>query len=330
MAVFGFVLDEYDVPHDNPQGFIVLGSGTLAGLTLGAVLGLRAALRESTTRVAWDVVRFVLAYEMIRYGVPKLIGMQFYPQYFRWDRRVIDQTPMALAWEFLGRTYWYQAFGGLIEVGSGVLICFRRTTLLGACVMATALLNVVLIDYFYGMPVKLFASVYLLFDVALISRDWRRLCAFFVAPVQRTDRGRWIYGLVVSLTIATPIVKMLREGMKHRVFEREPLEGAWRVDERSGAVPAGWDRLYFEKDDVGFIRVGAKLIPFQKQVEGTRLRLAVAGVDDLHNDLRAIAGTSGFPHTVDGAIVLESQVLRFDGTCDGQPCAMKAALEFPR
>jgi len=37
MALFGFVLDEYDVPHDNPQGFIVLGSGALVGLIAGVV-----------------------------------------------------------------------------------------------------------------------------------------------------------------------------------------------------------------------------------------------------------------------------------------------------
>src|SRR5207247_664814 len=99
--------------------------------------------------------RLVLGYEMIRYGIAKLIGMQFYPQYFRLDMRAADMSPMALAWAFMGRSYWYQAFAGAIEVGSGVLVCFRRTTFVGACVMATALLNVVLINYSYGVPLRL-------------------------------------------------------------------------------------------------------------------------------------------------------------------------------
>jgi F0F1-type ATP synthase assembly protein I len=47
MALFGFVLDEYDVPHDNPQGLIVLGSGALAGLIAGVVLGVRPAARTT-------------------------------------------------------------------------------------------------------------------------------------------------------------------------------------------------------------------------------------------------------------------------------------------
>ena len=316
VALFGFVLDEYDVPHDNLQGFVVLGSGALAGLVVA--LCVPPAVRARATRIAWDAVRLVLAYEMIRYGVPKLIGMQFYPKYFRIDMRTVDMSPMALAWAFLGRTYWYQAFGGLIEVASGVLVCFRRTTLVGACLMTTALLNVALINYFYGVPVKLFASVYLLFDLALIAREWRRLWTFFLAPVERLDRGTWgrrLYGLAVAVTIVAPTVKMVREGLHHRVFEREPLEGAWSVDERSGAADSAWDRLYFEKDDVGFIRIGKKRVPFQKRLDGNQLQLFIAGADR--------------SHVARGAFVLEGRTLRFDGMCDGQPCAMKLTREFP-
>ncbi len=123
MAVFGFVLDENDVPHDNVQGLVVLASGALVGLLAGVLVGSRSSLRGRATGLAWDAVRLVLGYEMIRYGIPKLIGMQFYPLYARLDQRSIDMSPMALAWAFLGRSYWYQAFGGLIEVASGVLVC---------------------------------------------------------------------------------------------------------------------------------------------------------------------------------------------------------------
>lgn len=204
--------------------------------------------------------------------------------------------------------------------------------------MTTALLNVVLINYFYGVPVKLFASVYLLFNLALIARDWRRLWAFFLAPVERIDRGtwgRWWYRLVVAFTIIAPTVKMLREGVEHRVFAREPLEGIWSVDERSGGAAAGLDRIYFEKDDVGFVRVGGRLLAFQKQLDGNQLRLFLAGSDDLSHDgwtLRNVADADAvrFPHALRGAIAIEGQTLHFDGTCDDQPCAMKLTREFPR
>jgi hypothetical protein len=194
--------------------------------------------------------------------------------------------------------------------------------------MTTALLNVVLINYFYDVPVKLFASVYLLFDVALIARDGRRLWAFFLAPVERAPRGtwsRWLYGLVATLAIVAPAVKMLREGVEHRVFEREPLEGAWSVDERSGAADPAWDRMYFEKDDVGSIRVGGTRVRFHTQLDGNQLQLSIAGAagGGWRDPLR-------MSHVARGTFVLEGQTLRFDGTCDDQPCAMKLTREFPR
>ena len=43
--------------------------------------------------------------------------------------------------------------------------CFRRTTLLGACLIAAALIDVVLVNFFYDVPVKLFASLYLTMDL---------------------------------------------------------------------------------------------------------------------------------------------------------------------
>ena len=122
--------------------------------------------------------------------------------------------------------------------------------------------------------------------------------------------------LAVAAAIVAPTVKMVREGVEHRVFEREPLEGAWTVDERSGAADPAWDRVYFEKDDVGFIRVGKKRIRFQKRLEGNRLQLYMVGADR--------------PHVARGVYVLDGQTLRVDGTCDDQPCAMTLTREFPR
>jgi len=333
MAIFGLVLDQYDVPHDNAQGAMVLGAGALAGVVAAIAVRFRPALGQRATRIAWDTVRFVLAYEMVRYGVPKLIGMQFYPQYFRWDGRVIDQSAKALAWEFLGRSYAYQAFGGVIEVGSAVLLCFRRTTLLGACLLATALVNVVLINVLYGVPVKLFASVYLLFDAALIARHGGRLWALFLAPVERIDRGRlarWAHGLLLALVIVVPAATAVREGIALRVFEREPLEGAWSVDERSGAAPADWERLYFEKGDVGFVRAGKDLVPFRKQLDGAQLRLSIAGSAASDPHARSIPGAGGLAHLARGTIAVEGRTVRVEGTCDDQPCAMKLTREFPQ
>ena len=262
LALFGLVLDEIDVPHDNLEGIVTLCAGALAGLVAGA-LALRFSSAPRLARlaaIAWDAVRYVLAFEMVRYGLAKVVGMQFYPQYWTLDRRVVNMHPMSLVWAFFGRSYGYQLAGGIVELGSAVLLCFRRTTLLGACLLATALTNVVLVNVFYDVYVKLMASLYLVLDVSLIARDAPRLWAAFFPTVERradADRGRVLGGVLVALVLGVPASEILRDAVRHGVFHRDLLEGAWTVESRAGlddffpGDPGPWDEVYFEKERAG-------------------------------------------------------------------------------
>ena len=329
MALFGLVLDEFDVPHDNLQTLSLLGAGALAGLVASAVVARYANETkggEVATRWAWDTVRLILGFEMVRYGMAKVVGMQFYPQYWRLDQRTLDMQPMALAWAFFGRTYGYQAIGGIVKVVSGVLVCFRRTTLLGACLMATALINVVLVNFFYDVPVKLFASLYLTMDLALIARDGPRLWAVFL---RRSDDGpgaRWkrsVGGVIVALAITLPAAEILHEAAIHRMFHTELLEGVWDVGQHEGLdgllpeAPGAWDRVYFEKDEVGFIRVGEKRILFHVDLNEAQRRLALTFGDRTS----ALEGTFAFR---------EADRLRFEGSRDGKPFSIDLKRLFPR
>lgn len=89
IALFALVLDEIDVPHDNLQSVGVLGAGGVVGAVVGTIAARRTTTGESKdhlSRLAWDAVRLVLGFEMVRYGMAKIVGMQFYPQYSRLDR----------------------------------------------------------------------------------------------------------------------------------------------------------------------------------------------------------------------------------------------------
>lgn len=330
VAAVGIVVDEIDRPHDNLHDASILAAGAVAGLVVA--LAVRRTITDEDAfaracRLAWDVVRFVLAFEMIRYGMAKLVGMQFYPQYWRLDERAIDMSPMALAWTFFGRTYGYQAIGGAIEVGSGVLVCFRRTTLIGACVMATALVNVVLVNVFYDVPVKLFASLYLAMDVALVAREAPRLRALFFPPSrERPTRriARVVQPLVVTLAIALPTAEILQEATSHGVFHRDLLEGMWNVDRQAGlddllpGVPGPWSRVYFEKDDVGFVRIGSKRVRFDVRVNATARVLAFSGF-------------GGDPaRALEGVFELDADRLHFSGERSGKTFSIDLTRELPR
>jgi hypothetical protein len=45
----------------------------------------------------------------------------------------------------------YGTFLALVQIGGGLLLTFRRTAFLGACVLAPVLTNIVLIDLCFGV-----------------------------------------------------------------------------------------------------------------------------------------------------------------------------------
>jgi len=331
LALVGVVLDQIDVPHDNWLSVGVLGGGAVAGAIAGLVLA-RGDLPggDGVTRArhaAWTVVRFFLAFEMVRYGMAKVIGMQFYPQYWRLDSRTVDLKPSWLAWAFFGRTYGYQAFGGLLEVASAVLVCFRRTTLLGACLMAAVLTDVVLVNIFYDVPVKLFASVYLALAVSLIAREAPRLRAFFLQPSREGPKGvrpRALRAVGITLVLMLPAADTLRDAYRYGIFRTEPLEGAWRVDRRSGLddllpeTPGPWDRIYFEKGDFGFVRVGRERVHFATRIDDATSTLT----------LSRFGGEQSL--NLEGSFALHDQSLHVEGNRGGKPFALDLTREFPR
>ena len=329
LSLVGVVLDAFNVPHDNRQGILVLGSGA----ALGAVGGILAArwtttdeLAERARRIAWTVVRLFLAYEMVRYGMPKIVGMQFYPQYWKLDLRPVDMDPKALAWTFFGRSYGYQAIGGVVEVASGALLCFRRTTLLGACLLAPVITDVVLVNFFYDVPVKLFSSVYLVLTIALIARDAPRLWAAFFPPLTEAPRkkSKLVLGIVAAvLVVGLPIVATLHDGLRYRVFHLDALEGAWRVDQRTGLddllpeATSAWDKIYFEKGDLGFVRAGHQRVKFESQV------------DETAHTMKLTFGDHGSA-TLEGVYEQHDGRVHFAGEREGKSFSLDLTREIPR
>ena len=141
------------------------------------------------------MARLYLASVMLTYGWIKFLPLQF-PQLGP-DRFVLpygDSSPMGLAWTFLGASVGYQIFAGLSELLGGYLLFWRRTALLGALVSAAVLTNVVAINVFFDVPVKLFSAHLLLLAVFVAAPDLPRLVGLvgFGLPVSpRKDRPFW-------------------------------------------------------------------------------------------------------------------------------------------
>jgi uncharacterized membrane protein YphA (DoxX/SURF4 family) len=121
-------------------------------------------------------VRYVLAVTMLSYGMSKVFKLQFpFPSPERLMQPYGESSPMGLLWTFMGYSTAYNVFTGGAEVLGGVLLFFRRTTTLGALVVAAVMANVVMLNFCYDVPVKLYSTHLLLLALFLTLPDVRRL-----------------------------------------------------------------------------------------------------------------------------------------------------------
>ncbi|APQ16033.1 hypothetical protein [Maribacter hydrothermalis] len=122
------------------------------------------------------LVRYSLGSTMIYYGLFKIMPLQFGEiAFWRMLQPYGDSSPMGLAWTFLGYSKGYNLFMGLAEFIGGILLFHRRTTLLGSLILLPVTANIVAINFFYDVPVKLFSSQLLLMAIIIIVPDIKRL-----------------------------------------------------------------------------------------------------------------------------------------------------------
>jgi hypothetical protein len=211
---------------------------------------------ESTNRV---LLRYSIALGLMSYGVAKLFPQQFPPiATGTLDRRVGDLTPMSLLWTFMQYSRPYAFFGGLMELAACVLLCFRRTATLGALVCVAVMMNVTLMNYFYSVPVKLYATMITLSAAVLVLYDARRLFDVFVRnrPVPASTESTILQDTVpavwrrvikiaaVGSVALSSVAAMARTLNPPQPFS--PIEGSWTVSS-PGASPA-WRKLSISRN----------------------------------------------------------------------------------
>lgn len=129
-------------------------------------------------------LRYYLAIVMLGYGFVKIVQLQFpFPGITRLMQTYGDSTPMGLLWTFMGYSKAYNIFAGLGEIIGGLLLFFRRTKMLGSLVVMAVMSNVVVLNFAYDVPVKLFSMHLFVIAVFLIVPDLKRLANFFILNV---------------------------------------------------------------------------------------------------------------------------------------------------
>lgn len=241
-------------------------------------------------------VRYALAFTLFGYGFAKWFHGQFGPTSLtRMAEPYGDFSPMGVLWAFMGASFPYMWFTGLVEVSGGFLLLFRRTVTLGVLVSLAAMLDVALLNYFYDVPVKLFSTNLLLMGVFLLVPDVRRLINVFLlnrtaapANIAFPWKGRrWmrptrivVKTLVILMALYGSTFGIIFAMNKYRgMMKHSPLYGIYNVvaSSQSPAVSneaLQWKTLVFEypqgmavftADDSAW-RYGVKIDTAKKQI----------------------------------------------------------------
>ena len=115
------------------------------------------------------LVRYYLGFTMMLYGSVKIIQLQFpQPTLHRLLEPIGETSPMGLAWTFLGFSTGYNIFMGILEV-SAALLLFRRTMVMGAFIALIASVNIMAINYFFDVPVKLLSTTLMVMSMFILA-----------------------------------------------------------------------------------------------------------------------------------------------------------------
>src|SRR5687767_5467877 len=117
--------------------------------------------------LTYTILRYVVAFLVITYGFAKLNGSQFTILDSELDKPMGQVSGFWLTWYYFGYSKFYGNFIALIQLLGGVLLMFRRTNLLGSCLLLPIIANIILVDVFYAVDlgallVALFIEVSLL------------------------------------------------------------------------------------------------------------------------------------------------------------------------
>ena len=218
-------------------------------------------------------VRYYIAFMLINYGAIKLIHTQMPPPSLnRLMQPLHEMSPMGLAWTFFGFSKGYNFFMGIAEI-MAVLLLFRRTVVLGALITMATSINIMTVNYFYDVPVKMVSTALFLLSLFLLLPNIKSLFTFFVSGQatelikihKPTYTKKWINKtylglkiLFISLFALTQVSIFLnRPKMMAHYYKKSSLAGIYKIQHKGDntkTIPNDWSYIIFEYEGNAAIR----------------------------------------------------------------------------
>ncbi len=247
---------------------------------------------------AWfqGILRYLLAFFLSIYGFAKLFNAQFVSSFHLDDSLVSTLTGSQLTWNYFAYSMELSVIIGLCQIGGGILLLFRRTTLAGVALLLPIMFNVVLINQFYQISVGAFINsvVYtsvLIYLLTLYRKELIELFYEYKNKLPEVCQRNWRNtARILSIGLAFGFVFFVVNKNKTNV----KYLGKWEVERmsRNGKTilkndwvqdSTAWKVVYFENHNQIF------LCPNPFVYEDARSLFLAYQYDALKNDLKVIS-----------------------------------------
>ncbi|WP_285057700.1 hypothetical protein [Pedobacter ginsengisoli] len=253
----------------------------LTGTLIWSVIDLKRKSHDQLYYWLTVSLRFYVGFMLVHYGLAKLNNGQFPgPSATGMSTTYGDSSPMGLAWRFLGFSEGYKTFMFFAEM-MGILLFFRKTATIGALLCLMTCVNIMAINYFYDVPVKLLSTSLVVMCLIILSSNFSRLFQFFfkgkTTGLDLMDppvfKAKWVRitkeavkYIAIALCAGIPAFNTLTASLNQQKEAKESLYGIYRISSlkwTKGApaadslyVSSRWLAMGIDRYDRAFIKYG--------------------------------------------------------------------------
>ncbi|HEY2846198.1 MAG TPA: hypothetical protein VGI80_00175 [Pyrinomonadaceae bacterium] len=184
------------------------------------------------SRVLAFLARYWLGTIFLIYAAPKVLGIQFRVLQSVYDTPLAQVSDFWLAWSFFGRSYEYQLVLAFAEISIASLVLFRRTQTIGALCSLPISINIVMVDYFFGVATgALFvASALVVAALYLVVPQFPRFKTFFWDEQPSSSSRRGVANLAYGALVFAGMMGVV---ILEKRYNPRPYEGAYTIERYS-------------------------------------------------------------------------------------------------
>lgn len=278
--------------------FLCLGLGFI----LSSIYQFFGSQKEIAPEVKYyfnTFISYFLALHLFKYGFDKVFKHQFYfPEPNTLYTPLGYLSKSMLYWSSIGTSYSYSMFLGCLEVLVALLLCFRKTRVLGAMVALVVMVQVLAVNFCFDISVKFFAMFLTILALSVSLPGFKVLYSSLVQekavslvswkPNFTNHKLQLCYVLGKSFVISILVFESLYVYFKTWSFNgdrdlKRSLYGAYRVID--GAQSQGLKRIFIHSRGYLIVQNQDEVLKDYKLLEDDGLKLILDRKEEPHSIL---------------------------------------------